>query len=176
MNETTMDEQQLMSYVRHQALKPASDLLVLVDRGSDYVDGSLEHVSEAQARFCPAPGEWCICEVLLHLISATHGTARLVESLAAGAKPDVKLSAPTVEMGSETLAELRQGLAESFEHMRSVVRALPEGAGPSVTLLHPLHGELTAKEWAVLGYLHVRDHADQIGRLKPHHGFPETNH
>jgi hypothetical protein len=171
MNETTMDEQQLMSYVRHQALKPASDLLVLVDRGSDLVDGSLEHVSEAQARFCPAPGEWCICEVLLHLISATHGTARLVESLAAGAKPDVKLSAPTVEMGSETLAELRQGLAESFEHMRSVVRALPEGAGPSVTLLHPLHGELTAKEWAVLGYLHVRDHADQIEKVKAAPGF-----
>jgi hypothetical protein len=172
MNESVMDEQQLMSYVRHQALKPASDLLVLVDRGSDYLDGLLEQVSDSQARICPEPGGWCICEVLIHVISATHGTARLVESLSAGVKPDVKLSAPTVEMGSETLAELRQGLAESFEHMRSVVRALPEGAGSSVTLFHPLHGELTAKEWAVLGYLHVRDHGMQIEKVKAAPDFP----
>jgi hypothetical protein len=171
MNQNTVDEQQLMSYVRHQASKPVADIAILIERGSDYVDGLLGDVSEPQACICPEPGEWCICEVLIHLVAATNGMTGLVKSLSAGVKPDIKLSAPTVRMETETLSELRQSLREAFENLRSVVQAMPEEAG-AVTLLHPLHGELTAKEWAVMGYMHALDHGGQIEKVKQAPAYP----
>jgi hypothetical protein len=158
--------EQIISLVRNEASKPASDMLVLVDRSAYYVEGTLEGVSEEEARICPEPGEWCICEVLLHLASATHGMAHIAETLSAGQIPDVKVTAPSVSLGPETLAELRSALTPAFEHLRTVMRALPEDAPAPKTFLHPILGELTDREWAVLGALHARDHAMQIEKVK----------
>jgi hypothetical protein len=164
--------QQVIGYVKHQASKPTADLLGLVDRAAGWIEKSLEGVSESQARFCSAPGEWSIADVLRHVGTSMRGTARLVSALAAGEKADVKGIAPVVEAGPETLAELRRGVAQSYDEVRAAVLAIPEGAAPGATAYHPFFGDLTCREWAAFVYVHSRDHADQIEKVKGAPGFP----
>jgi hypothetical protein len=107
--------QQILSYLRHQASKSNADLVALVDRAEDRVVRSLEGVDESQARWCPEPGEWCIDEVLLHVWAAMAGNARIVASLAAGKRRASRASKPIVKLGTETLAEIRDGVTRSFK-------------------------------------------------------------
>jgi hypothetical protein len=158
--------QQVVSYVKHQASKSTADLLGLVDRAAGWIEKSLEGVSESQARFCPEPGEWCIADVLRHVEASMRGTARLVSALAAGEKADVKGIEPVVEAGPETLAELRDGVAQSYDEVRAAVAAIPEGAELGATAYHPFFGDLNCREWAAFVYVHSRDHADQIEKVK----------
>ena len=71
------------------------------------IERSLEGVSESQAQFCPAPGEWSVAEVLRHVGASMHGTAGLVRALAAGEKASAKMVDPPMEDTRQTLAELR---------------------------------------------------------------------
>jgi len=164
--------QQVVSYVKHQASKSTADLLGLVDRAAGWIEKSLEGVSESQAQFCPEPGEWCIADVLRHVEASMRGTARLVSALAAGEKADVRGIEPVVEAGPETLAELRDGVARSYDEVQAAVSAIPEGAASGATAFHPFFGDLTCREWAAFVYVHSRDHADQIDKVKASPGYP----
>ena len=164
--------QQVVSYVKHQASKSTADLLGLIDRAAGWIEKSLEGVSESQARFCPEPGEWCIADVLRHVDASMRGTARVVESLAAGEKADLRGIEAVAEAGQETLAELRRGVARSYDEVRAAVSAIPEGAASGATAFHPFFGDLNCREWAAFVYVHSRDHADQIEKAKAHPGFP----
>jgi hypothetical protein len=173
--ETLSDDarQQVIGYLKHQASKSNADLLALVDRAAGWIEKSLEGVSGSQARFCPAPGEWSIADVLRHVEASMRGTARTIESLASGEKTDANMS----EMlgfgsGRQSLAELRDGVARSFDDVRAAVAAIPEGAASESTAFHPFFGDLTCKEWAAFVYVHSRDHADQIEKVKTASGFP----
>jgi len=162
--------QQVIGYLKHQASKSNADLLALVDRSSGVIERSLEGVSESQAQFCPAPGEWCIGDVLRHVEKSMTATARVIESLAKGEEADVSGMAPVIEPGPEALAELREGVARSFDELKAAVRAMPESA--SSTALHPFFGDLTCREWAAFVYVHARDHADQIDKVKASPDYP----
>jgi hypothetical protein len=166
--ETISDEtrQQVVGYLRHQASKPTADLLGLIDRSEGWIERSLEGVSESQAQFCPEPGEWCIGDILRHVDKSTRGTARLVTALMAGESASASGIAPVIETGPETLVELRRGVAQSFDDLRAAVRAIPGGLDSKVTANHPFFGDLTGKEWAAFVYVHARDHADQIEKVK----------
>jgi len=54
----------------------------------------------------------------------------------------------------------------------AAVSAIPEGAAPGATAYHPFFGDLTCKEWAAFVYVHSRDHADQIDKVKADSDFP----
>ena len=54
----------------------------------------------------------------------------------------------------------------------AVVLAIPDGAELGATAYHPFFGELTCKEWAAFVYVHSRDHADQIEKVKAAPDFP----
>ena len=164
--------QQVVGYVRHQASKSKDDLLALVDRAEGVIDRSVEGVSEAQAQFCPAPGEWSVAEVLRHVEASMRGSAGLVRALAAGEKASAKMVDPPMEDARQTLAQLRPGVARSFDELRAAVEALPEGAASGATAYHPFFGDLTSKEWAAFSYVHARDHADQIEKVKADPGYP----
>jgi hypothetical protein len=53
----------------------------------------------------------------------------------------------------------------------AVVAAIPDGPAPEATGLHPFLGDLNGKEWAAFVYVHSRDHADQIEKVKAQPGF-----
>ncbi len=162
---------QVIGYLKHQASKKAADLLPLVDRAQGVIERSLAGVSEAQARFCPEPGEWCIAEVLQHIERSTRGTARAIAALAAGERATPSGIEPEVTEASETLAELRRRVGASFDELRAAMAAMPDGES-GATAQHPFFGELTCKEWAAFGYVHARDHAAQIEKNKQAPAYP----
>jgi len=164
--------QQVVGYLKHQASKPTADLLALIDRAAGWIEKSLENVSESQARFCPEPGEWCIADVLRHVDASMRGTARVVEALAAGEKADLKGIEAVAEAGQETLAELRERVAQSYDEVRAAVSAMPDGAASGATAYHPFFGDLNCREWAAFVYVHSRDHADQIDKVKSSAAYP----
>ena len=53
-----------------------------------------------------------------------------------------------------------------------MVAAIPDGPASEATALHPFFGDLNCKEWAAFVYVHSRDHADQIEKVKAAPGFP----
>lgn len=158
--------QQVVGYLKHQASKSTSDLLALVDRAAGWIEQSLAGVSESQARFRPSPEEWSVAEVLRHVDASMRSTGRVIEALAAGreARPDMD-APPTSDDAGKTLAELRGGVAASFDEVRAAVAAIPDGP-TEATALHPFFGDLNCKEWAAFVYVHSRDHADQIDKVK----------
>jgi hypothetical protein len=158
--------QQVVGYLRRQASKSTVDLVALVDRAAAWVEGPLEGVSESQARFRPSPGEWCIADVLRHVDASMRGTARLIVALGAGKNVSAKMANPPIDEAPKTLAELRRGVAQSFDEVRAAVAAIPDGAASSATAYHPFFGDLNCKEWAAFVYVHARDHADQIEKVK----------
>ncbi len=161
--------QQVVGYLRHQASKSTSDLLALVNRAAGWLEQSLAGVSESQARFRPSPGEWCIADVLRHVDASMRDTARIIGALATGEGGGPYVETPAVlEDAGQTLAELRRGVARSFDEVRAAVAAIPEGAVSQATAYHPFFGDLTCKEWAAFVYVHARDHADQIEKVKAH--------
>ena len=164
--------QQVVSYLKHQGSKPTPDLLTLVDRAAGSIEQSLAGVSESQARFRPSPDEWSVADVLRHVDASMRSTGRIIEALATGkeARPDMD-APPVVEDAGETLAELRNGVAQSYDEVRAAVAAIPDGPAPT-TALHPFFGDLNGKEWAAFVYVHSRDHADQIEKVKAAPGFP----
>jgi DinB superfamily len=163
--------QQVVGYLKHQAAKSTSDLLVLVDRAAGWIEQSLAGMSESQARFRPSPDEWSVADVLRHVDASMRGTARLVTALAAGENASAKMADPPIDDAPKTLAELRSGVAESFDEVRAAVAAIPDGPA-AATAFHPFFGDLNCKEWAAFVYVHSRDHADQIDKVKASPGFP----
>jgi len=164
--------QQVVSYLKHQGSKPTPDLLTLVDRAAGSIEQSLAGVSESQARFRPSPDEWSVADVLRHVDAAMRSTGRIIEALATGkeARPDMD-APPVVEDAGETLAELRNGVAQSYDEVRAAVAAIPDGPA-TTTALHPFFGDLNGKEWAAFVYVHSRDHAEQVEKVKGTPGFP----
>ncbi len=158
--------QQVVGYLKHQASKSTSDLLTLIDRAAAWIEQSLAGVSESQARFRPSPGEWSVAEVLRHVDASMRSTGRIIEALATGRdmQPDMQAAVMTDDAG-KTLAELRGGVAASYDEVRAAVAAIPDGP-TEATALHPFFGDLNCKEWAAFVYVHSRDHADQIEKVK----------
>jgi len=168
--------QQVVGYLKHQASKSTSDLLVLVDRAAGWIEQPLAGMSESQARFHPSPDEWSVADVLRHVDASMCGTARIIEALAAGKGAEVNTHGPSlaglVDDTGQTLAELRSGVARAYDEVRAAVAAIPEGTASGATAFHPFFGDLNCKEWAAFVYVHSRDHADQIQNVKGTSAFP----
>ena len=168
--------QQVVGYLKHQAAKSTSDLLALVDRAAGWIEQSLAGMSDSQARFRPSPDEWSVADVLRHVDASMRGTARIIEALAAGKGAEVNTHEPSlaslVDDTGQTLAELRDGVARAYDEVRAAVKAIPDGPAAAATAFHPFFGDLNCKEWAAFVYVHSRDHADQIDKVKADPGFP----
>ncbi|MDI6858296.1 MAG: DinB family protein [Dehalococcoidia bacterium] len=156
--------QQVISYLKHQGSKPASDLLVLIQRGAKMLDDALAGVTEEQARISPAEGEWSISEVLRHVEASALGCAQLVRALARGEKGAGGFDGPSMSEGG-SLRELRGRVAAAYEEIERAVAAL-DAADLETTANHPFFGEINCKEWAAFMYVHTRDHVTQIEATK----------
>jgi hypothetical protein len=130
-------------------------------------------MSESQARFRPSPDEWSVADVLRHVDASMRSTARIIEALATGEGVPPHMDAPPMlEDAGKTLTELRSGVAQSYDEVRAAVSAIPDGPASGATAHHPFFGDLNCKEWSAFVYVHSRDHADQIEKVKASPGFP----
>jgi hypothetical protein len=165
--------QQVVSYLEHQAGKSLADLLLLVDRAASLTEQSLLDISDVQAVFRPSESEWSVVEIISHVSASLRGTTRIVGGLARGMEPSAVLDAITGAGAKAVLpAGMRADVAAAYDDLRSVVRMLEDGVALEKTARHPFFGDLNWKEWVAFVYVHARDHAAQVEKVKSSPGFP----
>jgi hypothetical protein len=134
---------------------------------------ALRDVTDEQARFRTASGEWSILEVAAHLADNSAAVLACIETLAAGGRV---AGGPTVDEyvdpGVTSLAEWRDRLAGSGMQLAALVSRLPDALPLEATHPHGYFGELHAKAWYLFQRVHDLDHTGQIAGIKAAPGYP----
>jgi predicted HTH transcriptional regulator len=150
-----------------------SELIEEYGRGFDLLTDALAEVSRETWKFKPAPGEWSVHEVLVHMTeSESMAVIRLHKLIA---EPGSTLMPYDEEKWAETLDYQNQSVDDALQIFRlmrqttyRLLKTLPDrvftysvmhpGAG------YPEYGELyTLEKWLNIYTSHVRNH---IGQLK----------
>jgi uncharacterized damage-inducible protein DinB len=158
---------------------------------------SIEHVSDAQWKWKPAPERWSVGEVAEHIVLAEAGQfANVKKALAAEASPDweqqTRGKTEMIEMvmaprlGKATAPEplvpggkmTREQARERFAALRvEMVKFARETTAPLKEHLaaHPMpvFDPLNAYQWLIYAPLHTQRHLKQIAEVKATAGYPE---
>jgi len=164
-------QQQVLSYVRHQAAKDPADLAALMERTAADCARSLEDISEEQAAF-RYDREWSVKEVLGHMLASGSGVNREIVNLAEDRPSAGDARMGVVSGADRPIADLRQAIAGLWRETARLATSLPE-AGPERTWEHPMFGPMSSMEWIAFQRLHAMDHVQQIEMIKAHPDYPE---
>ena len=164
-------QQQVLSYLRHQADKDPADLAALMERTAAECARCLDGVSEEQAAF-QYDQEWSIKEVLGHMLASGKGVNREIGNLTED-RPSAGHARMGVVSGADRpIGELRQALARLWRETARLAASLPE-AGLERTWEHPMFGPLKPGEWIAFQRLHATDHIQQIEIIKANPDYPK---
>ncbi len=164
-----------------QAEKPAAELVPVLIAAQAAAMAALEGLSEAQARFKPAPAAeqapddedaWCIAELLRHLIQSEGGNAVRIPLLARGEGAAGPTPGALGGHESTPLADLIEALRAADARMVETARALDGSERTDATALHPAFGPLNCRAWLALYTVHLRAHLRQIADVKAAAGYP----
>ena len=168
--------QAAVGYCTHQANKGVDSLVALMERTSEDWHRCLNGVSDAQAEFSPAEGEWTSKEVVTHFLLATSSVNEQIRKLAAGG--DVGQLAPAApdERPAQTtsVAELSAETVAIFDEIGGLTRELEGNAHLERQFPHPAFGELNIMQWIAFQRLHGMDHMQQIEKNKADAGYPKA--
>lgn len=133
---------------------------------------ALEGVSDEQADWSPAPEEWSIKEVALHVLKNSAACRRLVQRLATAEQGDASGIEPPREATAESIEALRAQLREDGARWAAAVLELPPEPPLTPTAPHTMFGELHARGWYLFQRTHDQDHRGQIEQVKAATGYP----
>ena len=126
----------------------------------------LQSVPNQVWRYKPAPAEWSIHEIVLHLADAE--TNMYVRARCAIAEPGSRVMAFGQDRWAETLryeAQDARLALELIRVIRELTSALLEGLPESVwanTIEHSEYGVMTLEQWLERAVKHANDHIQQI--------------
>ncbi len=154
------------SYIKHQGAKSPAAIIDLVRTSQQkYVD-IVSAVSDDVAAKKPAPDEWCIRELTMHVLSAQDSVALLVHNLSRSEPP------PTGRGAGQLVDDNGQPFAAIVDDLRALnARLLDEIANlPAEPALepkspHPFFGPLNCKEWAAFQRVHDEDHVQHAQKI-----------
>ncbi len=139
----------------------------LIESGPAMLDVMLSDVAEKMASWHPAEGEWCIKEVLGHMIEADkNGFDGRIRTILAEDKPQLKgWDIPgTVAARQDCekdfrdlLAEWQDGRSESADMIVDLTDEQMNRSG-----VHPMVGELTIRDLLYEWVYHDQNHIKQI--------------
>ncbi len=167
------------SYVEHTVSKGQESIREAVQKGHEQLFGLLDGMSEAQATFKPGPDDWCVLEVLQHVVTAKRGIARLCVTLARGETPrgiggegedEEQDGVMRDRFGS--LADARSAAETAHHELLAFVDSLSPETHLEAHYAHFLFGALNSREWAAFQRVHDADHTNQIQKIKDAPGFP----
>lgn len=159
--------ERVVSYIRHQAGKPGPEIATLVAESQATFLDTVGPADDDTASRNPADGEWCLRELVRHVIGAQLGVAELVHSLARGERPapggrGIGMMAEDQEQPFAALvAEVRQ----ANETMLAAINGLPADANTTLQAPHPWFGDLNCREWAVFQRVHDADHIQHAQKI-----------
>lgn len=158
---------------REQARAPLAELEERLRAVESGVWGVLESVSEGQAGYVPAIGEWPILGHVGHIIDSLDSCGLLANDLAAGRQPP-RDRLWQKEYPHVSLVESREALGRSFTAAHRWLGALPEAAGTDANLAHGVFGSLNYREWVAFMLFHVGMHTGQIKEIQATPGYPRV--
>lgn len=167
--------QRARDYCTHQAEKGLDSLVALMQRTAADWQRTLSGVSDAQAEFSPAAGEWTTKEVVTHFLQATDGVNRQVEKLVHGKDIGVLAPAGPDQRPSETpsVAELTSRIASIFDEIVRLTRSLEGNPNLAKEFPHPAFGQFDILQWIAFQRLHGMDHMQQIDKNKADAAYPK---
>ena len=133
---------------------------------------ALDGVSDLEAEWSPAPEEWSIKEVALHILNNSRSTRRVVRALSSGQATDTAGIEPPRQTTSASVATLRTELRDDGIEWSAVILDLPSRPPLTPTARHSMFGELHARAWYLFQRTHDLDHQGQIAKVKAAPGFP----
>ncbi len=123
MVQVAATREQALSYVRHQAAKGLADLAALMERTGTDCARCLEGMSEEQASF-KYDEEWCIKEVVGHMLDSGSEVNRDIARLAEDSAPRRMIGIGETSGAERPIGELRQTLADQWSETVRLVRAV----------------------------------------------------
>ena len=158
-----------MSYLTHQGKKDVPAVVGVIERERRRLLDLLADVSREQAEFAPSPGQWCIREIVEHVVAAERGVLAIIARLAGVAAP------PQQGPGAgRSLPELREDLTSVRGQLLALVRGLPQHANLDARHQHLFFGPLNWKEWLAFQRVHDGDHIDQIEAIRRSPSYPRV--
>ena len=133
---------------------------------------ALEGVSDEDAAWAPAPGEWSIKEVAVHLLNSSRNTRRLVQALSAGQTGDSSGVETPRETTSTPIDSLKAQIRDDGIEWSAAILSLPPRPALEPTAPHSMFGELHARAWFLFQRTHDQDHRGQIEAVKNAPGYP----
>jgi uncharacterized damage-inducible protein DinB len=159
----------VVSYLTHQGKKDVSAVVAVIERERRRLLDLLADVSQEQAEFAPAPGQWSIREIVEHVVAAERGVLAVIARLAGVAAPPERGPA-----AGRSLAELRKDLASVRAQLQVLVRDLPQDASLDAKHDHLFFGPLNWKEWLAFQRVHDGDHIEQIEAVQRSPSYPKA--
>ncbi len=159
--------ERVRAYIQHQGAKSREAIIDLVRTSQTKYVELVSAVPDGITAAKPAPEEWSIRELTLHVITAEDGVTRVIETTSRGggvALGDRVLGLKKDDDG-RPFAELVAQLRDANARMLDAVRDLPAEPDTSATVQHPFFGPLNCLEWAVFQRVHDEDHIQHAAKI-----------
>ncbi len=158
--------ERVLSYIRHNAAQSPADVAILVGQNQQQLLALVQGLTDEQVGRHPAEGEWCVRELVRHVIASESRVAELVSGLAQGRLPEGRGGIGMMnEDDGRRYAELVGDLQSTNAKMLAAVGSLSETADLSTVARHPFFGDLNCREWAVFQRVHDGDHIQHVRKI-----------
>lgn len=161
------------SYIQHQAKKSRESIADLVAHSQIRLLDTVGAQSEADALRRPevkteGETEWCLRELMRHVVAAEASVARVVtllasgQALPAGDRRALGMMRPDDDAPYATIID---ELRASNAAMLHAIRSMPAEPNMELTYDHPFFGPLNCVQWAVFQRIHDEDHIQHAQRI-----------
>lgn len=169
----------VVSFVQDIAKKPVDAIAAVVQEGHDALIAALAGVSGAQARHKPSPDDWCILELMDHIVTTQQIVVNLSRNLGEGHLPpgigaeweDESRQDGVTRVHFATIDDARAASDAAHADLLKLIADL-DAVNLDTTFRHFLFGAFNAREWTVFQRIHDEDHTPQIAAIKASPRYP----
>jgi hypothetical protein len=170
----------IVDFIREGAAKEPHDIAAIVQEGHDELHAALDGLSDQQARHKPGADDWCVLEVMDHVVTVKRLMAQLCQHLSEGRWPPGVTGEFQEEAAQDgvtlarftSLDEARQAADEAHAGLLGFIRSITPATSTEKEFRHFVFGSMNCRQWAVFQRIHDADHAPAIGRIRVTPGFP----
>jgi DinB superfamily len=169
----------VLKFIAETSAKSTAEIAAAAQEGHDSILSGIEGLSDEEASWKPASGEWSALELMAHVATVKRilpvlSTALGKSELPPGFGP--QFEEPKAQDGITTTSfttvdEARDAAEAAHRDMLAVIAHL-DHAATDLTFRHFVFGAMNAREWACFYRVHDADHGPALLRLRERADFP----
>jgi hypothetical protein len=171
--------QRVLTFISETSARTIDDIAAAANEGHASILQGLEGLSDEQARWKPNPDDWCVLEIMAHVVTVKRIMPVLATALGKGEMPpgfgpefeEASRQDGVTAASFSTLAEAREASEAAHRNMLDVIARLDE-ADLSLQFRHFVFGAMNAREWACFYRVHDADHGPALFKLRAMADFP----